>query len=372
MKIIFDPIIFLLQRYGGISRYYSEIIKILSSKNEFDIEFPLYYSDNLHVNNYNLGKNSLIRKYSKLVPFRYKERLKKKSVHAFIERIEHSNFDLIIPTYFDTSFLEYKREIPFVLTVYDMIHENYPELEKGSSIVSDKKVLIESADAIIAISEYTKRDILKLYPHVSESKISVVHLSHSIVKKEVRAGLLTQLVADYTYILFVGNRGFYKNFEWFLPVVSGWLLANNVKLLCLGGGGFNESETQMISNFGLSEYVTQYTFQDDELYAFYKSALAFVFPSEYEGFGIPILEAMYSGCPVLLPKLTSFPEVAGDAGEYFDLADSNSLIDSLDKLKNDSGYRDRLVKSGFVQASKFSWEMTVEKCLNVYNSVVLK
>jgi len=370
MKIIIDPQIFLLQKYGGISRYYAEILKFLSRRKEIYLEFPLFFSENLHLKNYGLGLNFFLRKSQFLFHFRFKEILKRKSKEKFIDCLKSSKFDLIIPTYYDKSFLKVRNQTPFVLTVYDMIHENYPYLEEGSTIISDKKELIESADSIIAISDYTKKDILRFYPHISENKISVVHLSHSIIKRELESGLSNRLVGDSNYILFVGNRGFYKNFEWFLPEVSGWLLANKVKLLCLGGGRFNQSEIEMISNLGLSDYVVQYTFQDDELYAFYKGALAFVFPSEYEGFGIPVLEAMYSGCPVVLPRLTSFPEVAGDAGEYFDLADSNSLISSLDKIKSDFVYRDQLVKKGIIQASKFSWEKTVEQCLDVYRSVV--
>lgn len=370
MKIIVDPQIFLLQKYGGISRYYAEILKLLSKKKEIHLEFPLFFSENLHLKNYGLGLNFFLRIILFLSPFRVKEILKKKSTERFIGSLKSSRFDLIIPTYYDKSFLKVRNQVPFVLTVYDMIHENYPYLEEGSTIISDKKELIESADAIIAISDYTKKDILRFYPHISENKISVVHLSHSIVKNELESRLLHRLVGDSTYILFVGNRGFYKNFEWFLPAVSEWLLAKEVKLLCLGGGSLNEFEIELISKLGLLNYVVHYTFQDDELYTFYKSALAFVFPSEYEGFGIPVLEAMYSGCPVVLPRLTSFPEVAGDAGEYFDLADSNSLVSSLEKINSDLGYREQLVKKGIIQASKFSWEKTVEQCLDVYRSVI--
>lgn len=370
MKIIIDPQIFLLQKYGGISRYYAEILKLLSRKKEIHLKLPLFFSENLHLKKFGLGLNFFLGTVQFLFPFRFKELLRKKSTEKFNDCLKSSKFDLIIPTYYNKSFLKIRNQTPFVLTVYDMIHENYPHLEEGSTIISDKKELIECADAIIAISDYTKKDILRFYPYISESKIFVVYLSHSIIKNEIDSRLLHRLVGDSTYILFVGNRGFYKNFEWFLPAVSEWLLAKEVKLLCLGGGSLNESEIELISKLGLSNYVVHYTFQDNELYTFYKSALAFVFPSEYEGFGIPVLEAMYSGCPVVLPRLTSFPEVAGDAGEYFDLADSNSLISSLEKIKSDFVYRDQLVKKGIIQASKFSWEKTVEQCLDVYRSVV--
>jgi glycosyltransferase involved in cell wall biosynthesis len=369
MKLLFDPLIFLLQNYGGISRYYSELLNGFRNKENIEVDFPLFYSDNFHLKNYKLGSNFLIRRFSNYIPFKYKEYLKRKSILIYRTKLKEGKFDLVIPTYYDTSFLDVKGNTPFVLTVYDMIHENYPNLEKDSSIISDKKLLIEKADAIIAISENTKNDILRFYPHVSKEKIHVVYLCHSIVKSNLDFENLTTKIGINNYILFVGNRGFYKRFNWFLTHVSSWLKTNNTSLLCLGGGSFSKDEFDLISNLGLSDHVKQFTFQDDQLYFLYRNSLAFVFPSEYEGFGIPVLEAMYSGCPVILPRLTSFPEVAGDAGEYFDSSRPETLIAALDKIKENPQYRIDLIQKGFLQASKFSWKKTLHQCFSIYNSV---
>jgi glycosyltransferase involved in cell wall biosynthesis len=369
MKILFDPLIFKLQKYGGISRYYSEILRFIIKEKNIEIEFPLYITDNFHLLNYKLGQTTFIRLVQNYIPGRIKNYLLQKSISTTEKYLKSGEFDVFVPTYYDSNFLKFIGNTPFVLTVYDMIHENYPQLEKDSSIISDKKLLIESADKIIAISHSTKNDILKLYPHISEEKIDVVYLSHSLEKAEVGEQLIQNVVGKSNYILFVGNRSFYKNFKLILPIVSEWLKENKLKLLCLGGGSFSEEETILISEFGLSDYVVQYTFKDHELFSFYNQALAFIFPSEYEGFGIPVLESMYSSCPVLLPRLTSFPEVAGEAGEYFDLKDNNSLLEALDRVCFNLPYRDELIQKGLKQAKKFSWKKTFNECLEIYKSV---
>lgn len=370
MKVLLEPLIFNIQHYGGISRYYAELLRVLSANSEVVIDLPLYTTENLHLKSYDFGESFLIKTFGKLFPWRIKNYLSQKSARDTLKLLKSAKYDLFIPTYYDPSFLEVIGKTPFVLTVHDMIHEIYPQLEAGSSIVQDKKILIESATKIIAVSDHTKKDILRFYPHIPEKKIHVVHLCHSISKSNVSFDHLRNIVGGTEYILFVGNRGVYKNFKWFLKTVSSWLKENRVSLLCLGGGSFNSEECQDIANLELKEYVKQYTFKDHELYFFYNNSIAFVFPSEYEGFGIPILEAMYSGCPVILPNRTSFPEVAGDAGEYIDLDEGQSLIESLDKVHKDPEYREELIDRGFKRALKFSWENTVSACLKVYREAV--
>lgn len=369
LRILFDTQIFLLQKYGGISRYYSEILRFIFKEKNIEVEFPLYITDNFHLLNYKLGQAKFIRLVQNYISGRFKNYLLQKSVSATEKYLKSGEFDVFVPTYYDSNFLRFIGNTPFVLTVYDMIHENYPQLEKESSIISDKKLLIESANKIIAISHSTKNDILKLYPHINEEKIDVVYLSHSIEKAKVGEQVIQNVVGKSNYILFVGNRSFYKNFKLILPIVSEWLKKNDIKLLCLGGGSLTNEEAILISEFGLSKYVVQYTFKDHELFSFYNRALAFIFPSEYEGFGIPVLESMYSSCPVLLPRLTSFPEVAGEAGEYFNLENDNSLLEALDRICFNLEYRDELIQKGLKQAEKFSWEKTFNECLEIYKSV---
>lgn len=372
MKILLDPQIF-EQRFGGISRYYTEIYRYFKNQKGIIIQCPMIFSENLHLQNYGLQpkfikpflNNFLTKKYLSK-PYLYK-----KNKQLCSKTLSRRNHFLFIPTYYDTYFLNNLNATPFVLTVYDMIHELYPEYFMNDIItVHRKKILIEKATKIIAISENTKHDILKFNPQIDPEKITVIYLNHSIENNdEVKHS--NNFMNGRKYILFVGNRYGYKNFTWFLEVISRWLLEKNIHLLCLGGNVFNQEEISLIQTFGIDKQVLQYNFKDKEIAHFYKNAIAFIFPSLYEGFGIPILEAMFCECPVLLPKVSSFPEVAGDAGIYFDLDKPSTLTFALDKLLTNDVYRRNIIFKGKKQSELFSWPQTMEQILKVYKEVVL-
>lgn len=373
MQILLDPQIFNVQKFGGISRLYSEILLDLKSRKDVKLYCPLHYTDNYHILNYKLSKNRLLKRIN-IKPIRsIKKRLLKKNYATTLDILKSGNIDVFIPSYYNPYFLEFLNDTPFVLTIYDMIHELYPHYldETEELVIHNKKILLERAEVIIAISNNTKSDILKFYPFIPEEKIKVVYLSQSISKDSLDQIKIQKVIGEkFSYVLFVGNRGLYKNFEWFIQSASDWLSENNVNLLCLGGGAFNLYEEQLIEDLKLKERVVQYTFQDDELFGFYNQALAFVFPSQYEGFGIPVLESMFSGCPVILPKVSSFPEVAGEAGIYIDLSEKISLTEALDKVLFDNDYRKAKIDLGYLQAEKFSWNNTVSECLDIYKTIV--
>ncbi len=369
MKILLDPQIFYLQRFGGISRYYTEMYRVLKKQKKVTINCPLLISDNLHLNNYNLQPKlipffSKIKGINRLFLFDKVE----KSKRLVLAVLQNKKVDIYIPTYYDTYFLFSIACTPFVLTVYDMIHELFPSyFPDDITTVPNKKILIERATRIIAISENTKKDILKIYPFIDSSKIDVVYLSHSIVIDK------TFKIEDNEapYLLFVGNRGGYKNFIFFIEAVTEWVLDNMYKVYCLGGGKFTDIELNTIDSLGLTGFILQIDFKDDhELANYYFNAFAFIFPSEYEGFGIPVLEAMACKCPVILPSASSFPEVAGEAGIYYNSNDSLSLLNSLQILQKEGNLRKCKIELGFKQQAKFSWEKTASECLSVYKKVI--
>ncbi|WP_200890806.1 glycosyltransferase family 4 protein [Pedobacter lusitanus] len=248
-----------------------------------------------------------------------------------------------------------------------MIHELYPHyFTNDKTTVPNKKILLEKATKIIAISESTKRDILKIYPHIPAEKIDIVYLAHT-----VNTGIQTKVDTPENYILFVGNRAAYKNFIFFLKAMLPVLKdRKDLYILCAGGNAFNEEETHLIQESGVRDQLIQRNFKDSELADYYKKALCFVFPSEYEGFGIPVLEAMACGCPVVLTNHSSFPEVAGDAGIYFELNNSTDLKEKIMRLLDHIEIREEYKLKGIAQADKFNWKKTTDECLKVYQTVL--
>jgi len=368
MKIVLDPQTYNEQKFGGISRYYTELYLALNKFDGVQIVCPLVYSDNLH-----LKEAGLFQNYRNVLfdPGFWPKFINKKVAKFFrkhnrkltTDLLEKQQFDLFIPTYYSPYFLESLQGKAFVLTVYDMIHEVLPQyFVRDKSTVPDKKLLMEKANKIIAISQSTKNDIIAIYPHINADKIEVVHLSYSIKRDEN-----VKLQLPEKYILFVGNRSDYKNFDFFLKAIAPVLIAQkDLFLVCAGGNPFKPKEQQLIADLGVSEKLIQQNFEDNELATYYSNAKCFVFPSEYEGFGIPVLESMACGCPVVLGNHSSFPEVAGEAGVYFELNNPTDLRNKILSLLEDENLRKEYIDKSLQQARKFSWEKTAQKSLEIY------
>lgn len=372
MKILIDNQTFNEQKFGGISRYYTEILIFLKKKKDVNLIFPLYYTDNLHLKESSLVKNTLSSFsesvfFPKFIKRKIIKKSRRRNYRLVEKKIKKNQFDVFIPTYYDDYFLTKLNGKPFVLTVYDMIHELFPQyFEKDLYTLKNKKLLIEKATKIIAISESTKRDILKVYPYIDEAKIEIVYLSQSI-KNEV----IVNLELPNKYILFVGNRSIYKNFIFFLKAVAPLLNEDpELFVVCAGGNKFEDEEIELINELSVSNQVIQNNFEDNQLASYYKNAACFVFPSEYEGFGIPVLEAMVCGCPVVLANHSSFPEVAGDAGCYFELNNELDLKNKVEELLTNGSKRQEFIELGYLQANKFSWEKTANDCLEVYKKAI--
>ena len=365
IKIILDPQIF-IQKYGGISRYHTEVWKILKNKPDVEICCPMVYSDNFHLAEYNLAP-----KFS--IPQIIKSERINKSLNAAnciktLGVLATKNFDVFIPTYFYPYFLNHLGKLPFVLNVHDMIFEKYPHFFKDDKRIANKKMLIEKANKIITISENTKIDLLNLYPYIPENKIEVVYLAHSINPKDISLDVPD---LPLNYLLFIGRRNNYKNFYFLIKAIHQRIKNDeSLFLVCGGGDIFNQEEISLLDSYNIKEKVVQINFKDNQLYHLYKNARAFIFPSEYEGFGIPVLEAMASECPVILTNYSSFPEVAGNAGIYFEKNDENGLLNCVEKVLGNESFRTSIILKGSKQVKKFSWEKTADQCLEIYKSVL--
>lgn len=145
---------------------------------------------------------------------------------------------------------------------------------------------------------------------------------------------------------------------------------SNCSLICAGGGKFSAQERREIGRRRLSDKIFQLEANDSVLAYLYSRAAAFVFPSLYEGFGIPILEAFVCGCPVLLSNRSSLPEVGGDAAAYFDPESVSSLVEKLTEILDDKGLADDMRTSGLNRLKLFSWENTALKTIETYKKVL--
>lgn len=361
MNIYYDYQTLCIQRYGGISRYYFELISTINQMHIARADIDCYFSKNAYFENH--FKKPAVKRYYGTYPF---VRLLNKA-HA-LWRIHH-DCDIVCPTYFDLYVLIAKKlfKAKLVVTVYDMIYEMFPsQFPSADKSIANKKILIENADHIIAISHSTKRDIMAMYPTVPSDKITVIHIgtNFSSIKPQYDGEALPE-----KFILFVGSRKGYKNFKCFFHAVKPLLMNDSsLYVVCVGGGSFNQMETEM---FGVLKNKIHHKVMSDGALAYtYSRAVCFVFPSQYEGFGIPTLEAFACSCPVVLSNSSSMPEVGGDAVVYFDPNDQDAIQTAISSVVNDERLRRKLIDEGHKQLEKFSWENIARQVVDCYQKVL--
>ncbi|MXN91925.1 glycosyltransferase [Flavobacterium sp. Sd200] len=373
MKILADPQIFNAQVYGGISRHYTEVFSELDKNTEIEINIPVYVSKNEYLKVSRLYKEQhkrydvLFGLFSKL-GISTRKMVKKWNNKKTIKALQKKDYDVFAVTYYDAYFLEHLQGKPFVLTVYDMIHELFPQyFNDAAEIAANKLTLMKRAARIIAISHNTKNDILKIYPEIEEDKIEVIYHGNSILPQVNKS-----IDVPENYILFVGVRDNYKNFEFLVRSVKELFEADaSLKLICAGGGSFKKNELALLEELNLTNSVMQKRFEDDsELALLYKNAKCFVFPSEYEGFGIPVLEAMACGCPIVLTKNSSFPEVAAEAGIFFELGNQADLREKISLVVYNKDVRDQYIEKGLRHVERFTWQDTAIKTYEVYRAAM--
>jgi glycosyltransferase involved in cell wall biosynthesis len=259
-----------------------------------------------------------------------------------------------------------------IVTIYDMIHERYPKYFAASPLISRLKAAsVAAADHVICISESTRRDVLSTYD-ISEKRVSVTHLGFdplaSLLTDESSADFKRRALGeDSPYLLYVGSRVTYKNFLGLLDAyAASSRIRHNFFLLCFGGGDFTDSERTAITNAGLANRVRFIGGSDAVLAACYAHASLFVCPSIYEGFGIPVLEAMSLDCPVACSDSSSMPEVVGDAARLFDPLDCDSIRDAIESVLDSPSTATDLRERGRLRRQVFSWRSCAENTVDIY------
>lgn len=354
--ILYDSQMFDLQEFGGISRYFCEIISRLN----ISYDIAVRYSKNHYLSHSKLGKH--LRKIPDFIFEHYEQKLYQKNRKFTNKMLQKPVHYVLHPTYYDPYFLKYIGNNPFVITVHDMIYELFPQhFNDSEQIIRQKKELITKASRIIAISENTKRDIVNIL-NIDPQKIDVIYHSTSM---QAPSGKL-KLSLPEKYILFIGDRVTYKNFQRLLEAFTSIAKADKALHLICTGKPFNESEIQRIQHLDIERQIIQIPIDDNNLNELYSRALLFVYPSLYEGFGIPILEAYVCDCPVALSNASCFPEIAGNAGAYFDPYSVESIAHTISEYIYDENKRQILVEAGKARLKLYSWEKATTETEKVY------
>lgn len=250
-----------------------------------------------------------------------------------------------------------------VETLHDLWDERSINRTENGAIFRSliKKRACDRADAVVCVSEHTRDDAIERWPSLI-NKLQVI--PHGV--RPLSARPIQPTVAR-PYFLFVGRRGLYKNFE----VVADALMESGLDhgLICFGGGSFSKKERDLLATLNISDRTEQITGTDHQLAGLYMKATALLYPSSFEGFGLPLLEAMIHECPVISSPLTSLPEVGGNAALYADPQFPEAWATAMKNVVDDPSLAINLRALGKRRAAEFSWARSAELHRQLYNSL---
>jgi len=352
MQVLYDGFIFGLQGAGGINRYFAEVISRLPAADR-----PVLYGS--------FARSLQVPRHPRISvrrPFRF-GRLAEPYAGKWA-----SGFDVFHPTYYHlTPPLAWPRvNAPVVVTVHDFTFKRFAHrYAKSAKLLDAQKAAIEKADLIICVSRSTQSDLEEFHPRAA-ARSRVIHLA----APELAAGRVSD--GGDPFLLFVGSRSFYKNFALAVRTLSVVAKRNLGVRLVVAGAPWTDSELRLIHDEGVADLVTLVESPcDEELAALYAGALCLLYLSEYEGFGLPLLEAMSAGTPVIAMRSSSIPEVAGPGGILLDPAAASPEIvgDAAQQLFEEPSFRTSLANAGRRHAASFSWERTARETLEAYRAV---
>lgn len=359
MNILYDPFCY-SEVFGGVSRYFTEVITNLPKDVEYTL--PLKVTNNEYYKNINQnykeffpnkkfkGQCSLIKQINKF---------------EFNKTIKNCTYDIYHQTHYDTyAYTRLPNNIKKIVTIYDLNYFAIPEFYSDNKKIKQMQIdSIEKSDYIITISENTKTDLIK-YFRVPEEKISVIYLGIDKFKNDV-----IPYKTDKPYILFVGARYTYKNF---MNAIKAFKEVNKEKsfyFICTGNQFTNE-EKKLLEDLNIVDSVKQIKASDVQLKSLYKGATCFIFPSYYEGFGLPLLEAMFYGAPIICSNTSCFPEIANNAALFFNPYSIDDIKDKMLRVLSDSQLQFQLRQNGYERVSCFSWEKTALEHYKLYKSLL--
>lgn len=365
MRIAFDHQAFCLQKTGGISRYFFHLAQQMAIAGQDVSVFSPFYRNQYAKQ---LSPKVLHGCYMNDYPPRCAGPAV--SLNGLIARQQLRAWqpDVVHETYFSNT-RSGSGKTPAVLTVFDMIGELGLDAEAPTPAElkqSKKYAAVKRADHVICISEHTRKDLIRLY-EVAPEKTSTIHLGCEL---NIQADK-KESTAQRPYLLYVGVRSGYKNFARFVQAA-----ANNAQLneqfdiVAFGGGPFNSAERDFIQELELRvDQVRQVSGDDALLAEHYRNASVLVYPSCYEGFGLPPLEAMANQCPVVSSHASAMPEVIGDAAEFFDPLNLDSIANAIQSVVYSPSRTNELIAKGLARVQRFNWQTCAERHLALYRSL---
>ncbi|MEK7616813.1 MAG: glycosyltransferase family 1 protein [Patescibacteria group bacterium] len=285
--------------------------------------------------------------------------------------------DLVhITSLFEVYYLDIPTDIPTVVTLYDVIPLVFPDKyfknKKAKDWYLKRLEQAKKASRIITISKSSKKDLIEILK-IPANKIDIVYGAFDERFKVINKQEVTRVLSKYgiknKYILTVSTHSFHKNTERMFALTKN--LDLNLVVVCNLIGSEERDWRRKIKDLGVEDKIILTNFVNDkDLPALFSGAKLFLFPSLYEGLGLPVLEAFACGCPVITSKTSSLTEVGGNAALYVNPKDTGDIVEAVERILHNQRLREDLVKKGFEQAKKFSWEKAAKATLSVYEKVL--
>lgn len=360
MRIAIDHQVTSLQDAGGMSRYHYELARHLRGMYGVSIDLLLGgHSSVLPFRNLQ-GSGVDVASWKSHLPPGYPRYAMNALWTAAIAPLR-GRYDVYHATY--QRWEPAIRHRALVATHHDATQERFPHLFRNADAIRARKArLYARADLVICVSESARRDLEELYGVPCERTRVIYHGIEPVPEAAAFEGGDAR-----PYLLYVGSRSAYKNFAALLSAFAASKAAHGMRLIAAGGGAWTSSERAAVASLGIGDRLLLLPRVDDATLArLYRGATLLVYPSRYEGFGLPPLEAMSAGCPVLVSRTSSLPEVCGDAAHYFDPAAEGSLPEELERLLSDVTLLQSTVDAGRAQAGRYTWEAAAAQTLAAY------
>ncbi len=355
MKILIDNLIFKWQKSGGISVVWNELIKQMLKETRKNLEYNFIEYPGCNLNIFHrlldLPSDRVLMEQSKML-FKIKRYLPEKINNINEPFIFHS-------TYYRTCS---NKNAVNIVTVHDFTYELYTHGIKKRVHCTSKHYALRKADYIICISQNTKNDLLRFVKGVDKNKIRVIYngVSDDFYYIEDEHKNEQKKVGKEAFLIFVGNRAPYKNYELAVKIAA----STNMKLKIVGGK-LNEKEKKFTMSYLNSNFEELGGIKNSELNLLYNQAFALIYPSSYEGFGLPIVEAQKVGCPVLALNNSSIKEIIGDDEQLIPKPDIAMFCEKIEKLKQED-YRKNIIVRGLENSKKYTWDNTYKQYCDLY------